>query len=72
MQSNTVNLTSDSVEVRMIYFTLVHMLILVQSGAEYHHDCEASLPLDQAQKMVGSKPAKTSKAEGAQEHCGYG
>ena len=71
MGAVSINLSSDSLEPRLIYFTPVHMLVPVQRGAEYRHDCEVFLPLDQAQKTVGSKTAKISKPAGAQEQCSY-
>lgn len=69
VQSDNTDLSSDFLQVRLIYFTAVHMLVLVQSTAGYHHDHEALLPLHEAQKMVGNKPAKLSKPEGAWDQC---
>lgn len=72
MQLESVNLLSRSLGVRLIYFTPVHRLVPVQSGAECPQDREVSHPPDQTQKMVGSKPARISEPEGAQEQSSYG
>jgi len=62
VQSENINFSSDSVEARLIYFTPVHTLLLVQNKAEYYQERDVFLPLEQAQKMVGSKTAKNQQA----------